>query len=94
MTYSTVSHWDTTDWTDEMETLARDKFVPLVLGTGAQRTQMVRTGDRSFCVVTEYADADAAAAAQEKIAAIRAQAADELPMTLASTAGGEVFAGG
>lgn len=94
MAYSTISNWTTTDWTDEMEAMARDKFTPLILGVGATRVQMVRTGDNSFTVVTEYADQATADAAQEKIAQIRATAADELPMSMESAAGGAVFAGG
>lgn len=71
MAYFTISHWETDDWTDEMETLAREKYVPLVQSVGAQRVSMVRTADKGFMVVTEYADAAAAEAAQAKIAEIR-----------------------
>ena len=94
MGYATISHWETTDWTDELEALARDKFVPLILSQGAARVQMVRTGDRSFSVVTEYSDEAAAMAAQEEIAAIREQAADELPMKMTGVDAGSVFASG
>lgn len=93
MTFSTISHWKTTDWTDELEAIARDTFVPLIMSVGAKRVQMIRTGDRSFSVVTEYADEGAATAAQDRIAEIRAKAARELPMSMDSTAGGSVFAG-
>jgi hypothetical protein len=62
----------------------------LIMSVGAAKVQMVRT----FCVVTEYADAAKAKAAQDRIAEIRAQAADELPMTLAIAHAGEVFAHG
>ena len=43
-----------------MEALARDKFVPMIMSSGASKVQMVRTGDLSFSVVTEYEDADKA----------------------------------
>jgi hypothetical protein len=94
MTYSTVSNWTTTEWNDELEAVARDKFVPLIMGAGASRVQMIRTGDLSFSVVTEYVDEAAANVAQAKITEIRSQAADELPMTMSSAAGGGVFANG
>ncbi len=94
MSYSTISLWDVTDWTDAHEALARDKFVPMIMSVGADRVQMVRTGDRSFCVITEYADAQKAEKAQQRIAEIRGQAAEELPMTMASASAGSVFAHG
>jgi hypothetical protein len=94
MPYITVSHWNTTEWTDEMVATAREKFVPLIMSVGAAKVQMVRTGESTFCVVTEYADAAKAKAAQARIAEIRAQAADELPMTMASAHAGDVFAHG
>ena len=37
MSHATVSHWTTTEWTDEMETLAKDKFIPLIMSVGAER---------------------------------------------------------
>lgn len=94
MTYSSVSHWNVTEWSDEMEATARDKFIPMIMSVGAERVQMIRTGDLSFCVVTEYSDAAAGDAAQTKIAAIRGQASEELTMTIASAASGTVFAKG
>lgn len=94
MTYSSISNWTTTEWNDELEAIARDKFVPLIMGVGASRVQMVRTGGHSFSVITEYADEAAANAAQDRIAEIRAKAADDLPMTMSSTVAGGVFAQG
>ena len=94
MSYATLSNWTTTDWTDDMENLAREKYVPMVMALGAASVQMVRTGDRSFSVLTTYADEATANAAQERIAAIRAEAADELPMTMSGTSSGAVFASG
>jgi len=77
-----------------MEALARDKFIPLIMSVGADRVRMIRTGDLSFCVVTEYANAQAAETAQSKIAEIRSQAAKELPMTMVDAHGGSIFAQG
>ncbi len=94
MAFSAISNWKATEWTDEMEALARDKFVPMVMAVGAQSVQMVRTGDLSFSVVTHYADEAAFTAAQAKIAEIRAQAKAELPMTMESVSQGPVFASG
>lgn len=60
---------------------ANEKFVPLILANGATGVQMVRTGDMSTCVITQYADA---AAAQAKVAGLREQVAKEFPMSLTS----------
>ncbi|PRY25977.1 hypothetical protein CLV78_10168 [Aliiruegeria haliotis] len=94
MAYSTVSHWTATEWNDELEGVARDTFVPLIMSVGATRVQMIRTGDLTFTVVTEYSDEATADAAQAKIAEIRAKAAKELPMSMSGTASGGVFASG
>lgn len=94
MAYATASHWVTTEWNDELEAIARDKFVPLIMGCGASGVQMIRTGEYHFTVITHYANEDTAMAAQAKIAEIRSKAADELPMTMDSASGGEVFASG
>ena len=94
LAFSTISEWTTTERNDDLEAIARDKFVPLILSVGATRVQMIRTGEMTFTVVTEYADEAAAQAAQERIAQIRAQAADELPMSMSGTAAGGVFASG
>lgn len=94
MSYYSVSHWDTTDWTDDMEALARDKYVPMVMAMGAQSVDMIRTGDLSCVVVTKYADASAAEAAQARIDAIRNEAAEELPMKMSSVERGSTFASG
>ena len=94
MAYASISHWTVTEWNVELEAIARDKFVPLIMSVGASRVQMIRTGDLSFSVITEYRDEAAANAAQAKVAEIRAQAAQELPMTMASMDAGGVFASG
>jgi exoribonuclease II len=94
MAYSTLSHWTATEWNDELEAIARDKFVPLIKSVGASRVQMIRTGDLTFSVVTEYSDEATANAAKAKIAEIRQQAAQALPMTMSSASAGAVFASG
>ncbi|MGI9365788.1 MAG: hypothetical protein ACR2O8_11440 [Rhizobiaceae bacterium] len=91
MAYITVSHWACEIWNDELEAIARDKYIPLIMSVGASKAQMIRTGELAFCVVTEYSDGQAAQAAQERIAEIRSQAAEEMPMTMTSSHGGEVF---
>lgn len=94
MSFFSVSHWNATEWTDDMEALARDKYVPMVMALGAECVDMVRTGDLSFVVITKYADEATASAAQAKIDAIRAEAADELPMTMSGVERGATFASG
>ena len=94
MAYITISNWTTTEWNDELEAIARDKYVPLIMSMGAVSVNMIRTGEDTFTVMTHYTDEAAATSAAEKIAAIRAQAADELPMSMASTSAGAVFASG
>jgi hypothetical protein len=94
MAYVTITHWTTADMTDEMIAAANEKFAPMVLQGGASSIQMVRTGDLSMCVITQYTDAKTARSAQQRIAHIRSQAANEFPMKITSTIGGEVFGGG
>lgn len=92
MSYATVSHWTATEWTAEMEALANNAFIPMIISAGANSVQMVRTGDLTFCVVTQYDDEAAASAAQAKIADIRSKAASDLPMQMNSAHAGIVFA--
>lgn len=94
MTFTSISNWDTTDWTQEMEDSARDVFLPLILKAGAKKVQMLRTGERSFSVVTEYADEAAADSAAAKIAEVREKAAHDLPMSMANMVRGTVFVQG
>ncbi len=94
MAYATISNWTANEWNDDMESLARDKYVPLVMSVGASSVRMVRTGELTFSVITEYADQATAEAAQARIADIRAQAAEEMPMAMDGVSGGQVFASG
>lgn len=89
-----MSNWTIADRTPERATLARDQFVPMILAAGARRMQMVHTGEKSLCVVTEYVGAQPARPAQQRIAEIRAKAARDLPMTMVDVATGPVFAQG
>ena len=91
MSYITISHWTAEEWNDEMEAVARDKFQPMVMSMGASGVQFVRTGSLTMSVVTHYADEAAATDAQAKIAVVRAQAADELPIKMDTSVGGNVF---
>ena len=75
-----------------MEAMTNNTFVPMIRSAGANSVQMIRTGDMTFCVVTQYDDEAAASAAQAKIADVRSKAVSDLPMTMDSAYGGPVFA--
>jgi hypothetical protein len=92
MAYITISNWNATDWSDSLEAIARGKFIPMIMSAGAKSVHFVRTGDRAFSVVTEYADEKTADAAKARIGEIRTQAAEELKMTVAGVSAGTVFA--
>jgi hypothetical protein len=94
MAYATLSHWTTTEWSDALEEVARTKFIPQIMNIGAEGVQMIRTGDYSFTVVTQYKDEDAAMVAMSRIAALRREAAEELLMSMDGASAGEVFAAG
>ena len=92
MGFVTVSHWTASEMSDEMIQIARDKFVPMIMSVGASGVQMVRTGDLSMMVVTQFTDEATGISAQEKIAEIRSKAAEEFPMTMESSYAGSVMA--
>ena len=94
MSFVTISHWTATEFTDEMIANANKKFLPMVIANGATGVQMVRTGELSSCVITRYADAAAAQAAQAKVADLREQAAKEFTTTLTSAYGGDIIGNG
>lgn len=94
MSFVTISHWTATEFTGEMIAKANKKFLPMVIANGATGVQMVRTGELSSCVITHYADAAAAQAAQAKVADLREQAAKEFTMTLTSAYGGDIIGNG
>ena len=84
MSYVTISLWNATEWSDEMEALAREKYVPLVMSIGASSVKMVQTGELSFAVITTYDSEENATIAQQRIAEIRAQATTEIPLKMES----------
>ena len=45
MDFLTISFGDVPEVTDEMIEEARQKFMPVILATGANKVYMVRTGD-------------------------------------------------
>ena len=67
MGFVTVSHWTATEMSDEMIQIAQDKFVPMIISVGASGVQMVRTGDLSMMVVTQFTDEATGISAQQKI---------------------------
>ena len=92
MGFVTVSHWSATEMSDEMIQTAQDKFVPMIMSVGASGVQMVRTGDLSMMVVTQFSDEATGVKAQEKIADIRSKAAQQFPMTMDGSHAGSVMA--
>ena len=92
MGFVTVSHWSTTEMSDEMIQTAQDKFVPMIMSVGASSVQMVRTGDLTMMVVTQFFNEATGVKAQEKIAEIRSKAAQQFPMTMNSSHAGSVMA--
>ena len=94
MAYVTLTLWSAEEMSDEMLATAQEKYVPMILSVGATGVQMVRTGDATMCVITQYSDAGTASAAQAKIAELRSQASSEFTMTLDGVHAGEVMAAG
>ena len=54
MEFVTISHWDVPEVTDQMMEEAKQKFMPLILATGADNVYTVRTSDSSVSVVTHF----------------------------------------
>ncbi|NRB18830.1 MAG: hypothetical protein HRU33_15035 [Rhodobacteraceae bacterium] len=92
MAYVSLTLWSVDEMSDEMLAAAKEKYVPMIMSIGATAVQMVRTGDLTMCVITQYSDSDAAAAAQEKIAELRSQASSEFTMTMEGVYAGDVIA--
>ena len=65
MEFVTISHWDVPNATDDMMDEAKEKFMPMILATGADNVYMVRTGDNTVSVVTHFPD-EALGKAQEE----------------------------
>ena len=92
ISYVTISLRNVMEQSDGTETLAGEKYVPLVMSMGASSVKMVQTGELSFAVITTYDSEETATAAQQRIAEIRAQAATEMSMKIESSMRGGVFA--
>ena len=92
MGFVTVSHWTATEINDEMMTIAQEQFVPMIMSVGAIGVQMVRTGDLTMMVITQFTDEAAGLNAQKKITDIRSKAAQQFPMSMDSSHAGSVIA--
>ena len=91
MAFVTISHWTATEMSNELMETAKNKFMPMIMSVGANGVQMIRTGELTVCVVTQYVNAATAQQAQAKIAEIREQVAEGFPMKMDSAHAGEVF---
>jgi hypothetical protein len=94
MNHVTITRWSIPEMTDEMIASAQEKYVPLILSQGASSVQMVRSGDKTFTVITQYPDAAAAEAANANSDSSRNQARAEFSMEIETTETGEVFGSG
>ena len=88
MEFVTISHWDVPNATDEMMDEAKQKFMPMILATGADNVYMVRTSDTTVAVVTHFPDEERGRAAVDRIGAVREKAAEHFGMTLVSAHAG------
>ena len=70
MSYFTISHWESDEWTDEMEAIAKDKFGPMIMAVGAISVDFIQTSEKTMAVVTKYNDEATGTAAIAKIAEI------------------------
>ena len=82
MEFVTISHWDVPEVTDEMMEEAKQKFMPLILATGADNVYMVCASDNSVSVVTHFPNDRLGKAAMDKIITVREKAAEHFAMTL------------
>ena len=73
ISYVTISLWNATEWSDEMGTLTREKYVPLVMSMRVSSVKMVQMGELRFAVITTYDSEENATEAQQCIAEIRAR---------------------
>ena len=67
---------------------AKQKFMPLILATGADNVYMVSTSDNSVSVVTHFPNDGLGKAAMDKISAVREKATEHFAMTLNSAHAG------
>ena len=93
MAYAVISHWTNDEAQREGSyAAAREKFAPALKALGATDAFFIATTTTTFQVVTVYPDEATAKAALAKQAAIRAQAAQQLPVKLVAELQGPVFA--
>ena len=88
MEFVTISRWDVPEVTDQMMGEAKQKFMPLILATGADNVYTVRTSDSSVSVVTHFPNEELGKSAIDKISAVREKAAEHFAMTLNSAHAG------
>lgn len=90
--FMTASHWSIDQITDEMMNEAEDKFMPMIMDTGADQAFMVQTGEDSLMVVIQFPDAATGQATLPKIGTIREMAAAQFGMTMQNAVAGAVRA--
>ena len=88
MEFVTISHWDVPNATDDMMDEAKEKFMPMILATGADNVYMVRTGDNTVSVVTHFPDEALGKAAAERIGTVREKAAEHFGMNMVAAHAG------
>jgi hypothetical protein len=95
MAYVSISTWqansDDAD-SDAQWAIAQEKYIPANKALGAIQTMMIDTGEGGFSVVNVYPDEATRDAAAEKLAALRAEAGEEVGATLTGMVTGEVRA--
>ena len=93
MSFGVISVWTSSSpMSDELRNEARNKYAPGVKALGASQVHFIQTSDSSFQVVTIYPDETVANSARDKQAALRAQAAGELPVKMVGEHRGDIFA--
>ena len=97
MSYAVISEWVSKNSRQStegqaQEQAAKEKFAPGVMALGATAVYFIYTSDTTFNVVTIYPDEATSTNAAEKQRAIRAQAATEMPVSMAGEVRGDVFA--
>lgn len=95
MAYVTISTWkmNTSDYdADALWRAMQEKYMPGVRAMGADHAMVVETGDGESAIIATYPDQATRDAAEEKIAAMRAQGASEFDTTMTGELKGEVRA--
>ena len=76
---------------EKMITSLTDKYIPMIMKLGAISVELVRTGNLSICVITQYPDANFVGLVQAKIAEIKDQVTKESSFFFVNTIVGEVI---